>query len=109
MGFAKLDHGIIHSSIWSEDYATRILWVTMLAMKDETGFVGTARSGLIRAANISPEEFDKAINCLESPDDESRTESYEGRRVEKIEGGWIILNHDKYRLSEDIKKENHME
>jgi len=109
MAFTKLDHGIIHSSIWSEPLPTRILWITMLAMKDDSGFVASSRSGLIRAANITPDEFDKAIKCLESPDEESRTRDYEGRRVEKVEGGWVILNHEKYRLHEDLKKEKHRE
>jgi hypothetical protein len=109
MAFTKLDHGIIHSSIWSEPLPTRVLWITMLAMKDDSGFVASSRSGLIRAANITPDEFDKAIKCLESPDEESRTRDYDGRRVEKVEGGWVILNHEKYRLHEDLKKEKHRE
>ena len=105
MAFAKLDSGIINSSIWSEPLATRVLWITILALKDENGFVGAARSGLKRAANITDEEFGIAIKSLESPDLESRTPDYDGRRVEKIEGGWVVLNHEKYKVREDIKRE----
>lgn len=107
--FAKLDAGIIHSSIWSDPYPARILWITMLAMKDETGFVAVSRPGLIRAANITPEEFNTAIQTLESPDPDSRTDDYEGRRVARIEGGWVILNHEKYRLHDEKKKDYHRE
>lgn len=105
MSFAKLDNGIIHSSIWAESYPTRVLWVTILAMKDESGFVATSRSGLIRASNITSEEFDVAIKALESPDPDSRTPENDGRRVEKIDGGWIVLNHEKYRLHDDKQRE----
>jgi hypothetical protein len=105
MGFAKLDHGILNSSIWAESPATRVLWITMLAMKDENGFVASSRSGLARIANISQVEFEAAILCLESPDKDSRTSDNEGRRVSKIEGGWVILNNDKYRLHGEISKE----
>lgn len=105
MSFAKLDSGIINSSIWSEPLETRVLWITILAMKDENGFVATAKSGLQRAANITSDQFDIAIKCLESPDEESRTADYDGRRVEKVEGGWIVLNNDKYKLREDLKRE----
>ena len=105
MSFSKLDEGIIHSSVWSEGYPTRILWITLLAMKDEVGFVAASKPGLIRAANITADEFTSAITCLESPDPNSRTEDYDGRRVEKIEGGWIILNHEKYRLHGDRQRE----
>ena len=105
MSFAKLDHGIVKSSIWAEPLATRILWITMLAIKDENGFISAARSGLARIANISMDDFEVAIKCLESPDPDSRTSDNEGRRVEKAEGGWIILNDEKYRLPEDERRE----
>lgn len=105
MSFCKLDSGIVNSSIWSEPLATRILWITMLAMGDENGFVSTSLPGLIRAANISKEEFVTGIKALESPDEYSRTSEYEGRRVEHIEGGWIILNFKKYRERSEIIRE----
>ena len=105
MGFAKLVDSIIHSSIWSEPLPTRVLWVTMLAMKDENGLVAASMSGLQRAANITPEEFDRAIASLESPDKDSRTPDHEGRRIEKIDGGWLVLNHELYRLEEGKKRE----
>lgn len=105
MSFTKLDHGIIHSSIWFESLATRILWITILALKDENGFVGASRQGLRNAANISEDEFEKGLLCLESPDKDSRSSDYEGRRIEKIDGGWVVLNHEKYRVHEDVRRE----
>lgn len=97
MGFTKLDSGIINSSVWSEPLATRVLWVTMLAMSDHKGFVASSRSGLIRASNITAEQFDEAIHCLESPDEDSRTPDNDGVRTKKVDGGWEILNYMKYR------------
>ena len=105
MSFAKLDHGIVKSSIWSEPLATRILWISMLAIKDENGFVSASRSGMARIANITMDDFEIGIKCLESPDPDSRTTEYDGRRIEKVEGGWIILNHEKYRLHDDIQRD----
>lgn len=107
MSYAKLDSGILHSSVWASDLATRVLWVTILALKDEFGFVPASKSGLQRAANITAEEFKNALLILESPDPDSRTPDYDGRRISKCDGGWIVLNHDKYRLREDIKREEH--
>jgi hypothetical protein len=97
VGFTKLDSGIIDSSIWSEKLSTRVLWVTMLAKCNHVGFVAASRSGLLRASNISEQEFDEAISTLEAPDTDSRTPDHEGRRVEKVEGGWVVLNYKKYR------------
>lgn len=97
MGFTKLDEGIVHSSIWSEALATRVLWVTMLAMADSRGFVSSSRSGLLRAANIPQADFDTALDILESPDADSRSPEYDGRRIEKCDGGWMVLNYQRYR------------
>lgn len=104
MTFCKLDSGIVKSSIWSSPLETRILWITMLAIKDENGFVECSRSGLIRLANIPADKFDSAIIELESPDPDSKSQEFDGRRIDKIDGGWIVLNHEKYRTPESEKK-----
>lgn len=105
MSFAKLVPKIVTSSLWSEPLHVRVVFVSFLALKDENGFVEGAPSSLQRICNVSIEQFSEAIKILESPDLESTTEDYEGRRIEKIEGGWIVLNHEKYRAKEDVKKE----
>ena len=97
MGFTKLDSGIIDSSIWEEPLATRVVWVTFLAKADRNGFVGASLSGMKRASNVPPEDFNLAVKTLETPDSDSRSKEFEGRRIEKVEGGWQILNYIKYR------------
>jgi hypothetical protein len=103
--FSKLDSGITLSSVWSEPYHVRIVWITFLALKNKEGYVRASFSGIQRAANVTVDECIEAIMVLESPDSDSRTPDYEGRRIEKIEGGWIVLNHEKYRVRSDIQKE----
>jgi hypothetical protein len=105
MGFTKLDSGILDSSIWSEPPATRVVWFTFLAKADENGYVRASRSGMFRAANVELEDFDRAMNCLEGPDPESRTPDYEGRRIQKVEGGWLVLNYPKYKTRLEIMRE----
>lgn len=107
MGFTKLCSTIITSSVWSEDYATRIVWIAMLAMADAKGHVNASLPGLARAANVSLDECEKAIALLSSPDKYSRTPDHEGRRIEAEAGGWLILNHQKYRgvRDEEARKE----
>ena len=43
------------------------------------------------------EEAQKAIETLESPDINSGDQDNEGRRIERVPGGWIVLNAPKYR------------
>jgi hypothetical protein len=96
-GFAPLHGGILTSSIWQESDATRLVFITMLAMKDADGKVSAAVPGLAHIARVSIEDTRKALKILESPDPESRTEANEGRRIKKVDGGWLVLGHFKYR------------
>lgn len=96
-GFTKLFQSIIYSSVWQEPAETKVVWVTMMAMADQHGCVGASIIGLAKQAGVSIEQCEKAIEKFLSPDKYSRTPDYEGRRIEKIDGGWVLLNHAKYR------------
>lgn len=94
--WSPLFSSIVRSSIWGEDKHVRIVWVTLLALKDRGGFVETSLPGLARAAVVSMEECEDAIRVLEAPDPHSRSEEFEGRRIKRAEGGWEILGHERY-------------
>jgi hypothetical protein len=100
-GYTKLFSSIITSTIWQESKETKLVWITMLAMKDYQGNVPGSIPGLAHIAGVSIEDCQKAIEKLKSPDPYSRTKDFEGRRIEDIEGGWIILNANKYREKRD--------
>jgi hypothetical protein len=97
MGWSKLDSGILDSSIWAEPYPTRLVWVAMLARKNSEGYVAASVSGVQRFANVTREETEAALLCLESPDPDSRSQVHEGKRIQKVDGGWVVLNHQQYR------------
>ena len=48
-------------------------------------------------------DCEAGIESFQLPDKWSRTEEHEGRRIEKIEGGWRLLNYDKYREMRDAE------
>lgn len=95
--FVKLYGSILTSSVWSEDSDTKVVWITMLAMADQDGIVRASIPGLARFAGVSLEATETALNKFEAPDKYSVTTDDDGRRIEPVEGGWIILNHSKYR------------
>jgi|GEM_PF-4969822 len=95
--FTKLFSSIIHSSIWSEDDQTRLVWVTMLALADAEGYVGASVPGLARAARVELKQCEFALERLQSPDKYSRSQAHEGRRIEPAERGWRILNYIDFR------------
>lgn len=96
-GYTKLFQTLVTSSIWSEEDKTRIVWITMLSLVNRDGIVEASLPGLAAVSRVSLEDCDKAIKLLAEPDKYSRSTEHEGRRIEQVEGGWVILNHAKYR------------
>jgi hypothetical protein len=99
-GFTKLVPEILQSSIWNEPSDIRIVWITLLAAKDENGYVrGNVRS-LARLANVRDKSVEDALQRFQEPDPHSNTPDNEGRRIEAIPGGWFVLNHAIYRAKD---------
>jgi hypothetical protein len=123
MAFVKLDCGIVNSTIWA-DHDARLIFLTALLLAEpreyiapirqlklreqgETGWVAppgwygyvpAAGSGLIaRAGGIDTEAGYAALERLGQPEAESRSPEYEGRRMIRVDGGFVILNFQKYR------------
>lgn len=101
-GYTKLFNSILASTIWREGKETKILWITMLAMADKDGMVEASVPGLADMARLSVKETQIALGILESPDEFSRTKDHEGRRIEPVSGGWLVLNHATYRQKMDM-------
>src|SRR5437870_9687024 len=104
--FTLLWSKILFSSIWKESSSTRIVWITMLLLKDRDGIVKAAPSGLASAARVTRKECDKALEIFLSPDGESGSKLNEGRKIEPLpNGGWKIINHEQYQFSSEAKRE----
>ena len=101
MAYTKLDSGITESTIWQAADPTRLVWITMLARADQHGYVGASMPGLASLARVSLADCVAAIAHLESPDEWSRTKDHEGRRIAPADGGWVLLNHAKYRAKQN--------
>ena len=106
--YNKLFTKILDSTIWLENDATRLVWITFLAVMDEDGFVALSAIGNVAArARVSLEAAESSIKALESPDSADATQEHEGRRIERVPYGWIVLNATKYR--DLIKRETQKE
>ena len=72
--------------------------MTLIAAMDESGFAQFASvANLAHRAIVPVEDAQKAVQALEGPDAESSDPDHEGRRIERVPGGWMVLNADKYR------------
>ena len=100
-GYVKLFSSLLASTIWNEDLETRVVWITMLAMANRDGVVEGSIPGLAHHARVRLEAAHKALKKLSAPDPFSRSKESEGRRIIAIDGGWLLVNHKKYRASMD--------
>ncbi len=122
MPFVKLDTRILDSTLWIKR-DLREVFITALLMAepmefdepqrqievdslDHTdfeappgwyGFVPAASFGIINRAGVDMEAGMVAIRKLGQPEIESRSPEFEGRRMIRINGGFLILNYMKYR------------
>lgn len=94
--WSPLFSSIVASSVWGQARHVKIVWVTMLALKDKNGFVEASIPGLARLAVVELEECRDALSVLESPDLDSKNKASEGRRIQTVEGGWMILGHERF-------------
>ena len=106
-GYTKLFNSILASTIWRADDKTRIVWITLLAMADRHGIAEGSVPGLADFARVSVQDARMALATLSAPDEDSRSQEHDGRRIEAVDGGWRLLNHTKYRakLGQDERRE----
>lgn len=122
MPFVKLDCGILNSTIW-DDRDARDVFITALLMAEPHelrepmaqievdsmeltgwdvpvgwyGFVRAAGAGIVRQALVPREVGVACLKRLGSPEAESRSKAHEGRRMVRVDGGYIVLNFMRYR------------
>jgi hypothetical protein len=106
-GYTKLFNSILASTIWREDDKTRLVWITLLAMADKNGIAEGSIPGIADMARVKVDDCRKALKKLQAPDADSRSDEFGGRRIQPVEGGFLLLNHGKYRakLSADERRE----
>jgi hypothetical protein len=107
LGYTKLFASLIGSTVWREPDHVRLVWITMLALKNRHHVVEASIPGLADFAKVPLDKCVEALEILKAPDAYSRTKENEGRRIQEIDGGWFILNGEKYRekLNEAERRE----
>lgn len=95
--YTPLFSRIVDSSLWMQpDYVVKI-FITMLAKKDRDMIVRGNAYNIAMWAKKTEVEVLEALKILESPDTiRIETQAFEGRRIQRVSGGWLILNGDHY-------------
>lgn len=108
-GFAKLDSGICDSSVWMKPHDALRVWIALLAKSDSYGIVRVSAPALAHQCFVTPERLAEIMADFCSPDPDSRTPKDDGRRLQAIEGGWLIINYLLYRDMMQRKAASHAE
>lgn len=96
-GFTKLDEGILQSSVMSAPPVTFKVWIALLAACRSDGVARVSPTYLGAVCRLSQSDVGRALKELESPDPHSRTTTDEGRRIARVDGGFRLINYQKYR------------
>lgn len=99
--------GIVESSLWDEDDITIKVFITMLALKDSDHVCRATIYQLAKKTGKTQAQIMEAIRILSEPDARRQDhQEFEGRRIEAVEEGWLILNGEKYRqkVSEEMTR-----
>ena len=95
--WAPIFASIVDSSLWDEDDAVCKVFITILAKKEmDQVYRGTAYR-LGKQTGKTEEEIERVLKILCNPDKRRReAQEFDGRRLRKVEGGWLVLNGEKY-------------
>jgi hypothetical protein len=105
---------IVDSSLWEENGEVVKVFMTMIATKDSSHICNldaykVAKKCNFRLPDGSVDEVKvlDILKILSSPDKRRKIkQEYDGRRIKAVEGGWLILNGEKYRqmVSDEMRK-----
>lgn len=88
---------IVDSSLWREKDEVIKIFLTMLAKKDADQVVRANAYMIGEWAKKTEAETLSALKVLASPDRRRiEPQPYEGRRIQKVADGWLILNGQYY-------------
>lgn len=102
--YAKIFSQIFESSI-ANNYKVRHIFMDLLVLADRTGRVDMTPESIARRINVPLREVKSALSALSAPDDASRADCQEGRRIILIDShrdwGWQIVNFEAYHKVRD--------
>jgi len=88
---------IVDSSVWTEPDNVVKVFLTMMALKDADQVVRYNAFAIGQRAHKTEAEVLAALKVLGAPDKKRiEPQPHEGRRVEKVADGWLLLNGQYY-------------
>ncbi len=96
--WTPLWNGLVDSSIWEEEDHVFRLFMALLSLKDADYIVRPFDDyKLARRIHMEHPLVLDALKVLSEPDPRRPGQEHEGRRIKRVEEGWLIINGEKYR------------
>lgn len=92
--YIPLFKSVVRSSLWSLDAETIKVFLTVCAEADSEGCCSASIDGIRRIADVPLDACRRALDTLCAADQYSKDleRGADGRRLEKVQGGWRVIN-----------------
>jgi uncharacterized membrane protein YgcG len=97
VGFTKLDEDFFDSSLVDEGPIPVAIFVLLLSKAKADGIAHVAAPVVGNRLRLTPDQTAEGFRVLQAPDPNSRSLAHDGRRIERVDGGWLILNYQERR------------
>ena len=95
-GYTKLFADIVTSTVWQAPNDCRVLWITILALKGKDNICRATVPALAKFCDLTTDKCEEYLAAFQGPDKFSRSKEHEGRRIKPVDGGYLVLNGQKY-------------
>ncbi len=98
---------IVDSSLWEESGDVVKVFMTIIATKNSDHICELDAYRIARKCCLDEILVLDILKILASPDKRRKTkQEHEGRRIQAVPGGWLVLNGEKYRqmVSDEMRK-----
>lgn len=98
MSFFPLDRDILSSSLWCQGSGDELkVWIYLLLNANPgTGIVADTDPAIAMHCGIELDRVDAILSKFAEPDRYSRTETKDGRRIERVKGRIRLINYTKH-------------
>lgn len=102
--YAKVFASLWDGTLYGQSDA-QLVFIFLLARADREGYVEATHQAIAGPTGLPLERVTAALAVLEAPDEHSRSDEFQGSRLERIDDrrnwGWRIVNYLKYRNMPD--------
>jgi hypothetical protein len=98
MNIVGIDKSTLYQPLWQRPTAVRVLWMTLLFLADDDGFIDASLPALAKYSGLTLDQVRESLDVLLGPEpyaDDLR--AYQGRQISEVDRGWRLNAHERFR------------